>query len=171
MSNAFNVDRALEIMNRIMDTTKKREEKKEVQEEEKRLRKEGIRFVHDNRIPLVTRFFHGNWMVVFGADILVDDDKLFVDWTWAACSPDDKFNLRKAKSLIGQRLLNRKNNNKVFRLETHDKGQKLSSIMEAVVHQFHMVSLLDYPGIPDKLKKEMVKRFEDPDSRWQWESC
>jgi len=98
-----------EIEKRIKDGQEHLTKRREDQKKKIADRKEGIAFVHENKIKLMTTDVnYSNTFLVLGAiKEDVKDNVTVYRCGYAVCSPNDSFSNKVAKGLVGRRLKNK----------------------------------------------------------------
>ena len=149
-----------EIQARIDKSNLKLKERREAEENKRQGVKLGVAFVHENRIPLMTKRLEDGSVLTLGAMRVRKNTFAFA---FSLCSSKDRFSLRISKGLIGQRFLS---GDPLFTFVLDDlENEDSQSVLTAGHIGIQLEALKGNKNLPDRLRRAIREELIDS---WQF---
>jgi len=151
-----------QIQERITKSTAKLKARRIADEEFKAGIKEGVAYVHENKIHLFSKLLVDGSTLVIGAEQTSLPN--VYHFAYALCSSKDQFSLKTSKGLIGSRL---KNDCPRFSFEVEGiETTEINSILGIGFARIQIEALRGCWVIPDRLRRAFATMYTDDECDW-----
>ena len=163
-----------EINARIKISTEAYKARKAVQEQVTKDRKDGIAFIHDNKLPIMIRELNDNSVLTLTVNKTrsksVDLDKSIhmYRFAYSLCSPKDQFSLKIAKGLIGKRLMD-ENEKFSFQMALATDVISPQALLQIGFDWISIMALIKDNKIPDRMCRTFAKTAATAADNWNTE--
>jgi len=136
--------------------------------DESRRRKEGVKFIHENRIPLMKTFLRDGSTLLIGFQKVTEENGVTtIQFAYSLCSPNDQWSDRVGKGILGSRLKSPEENDKfVFALGLKDCDFTDRIILRVGQKWLETCALLKEPFIPDRMAREAHASLAKEEKDW-----
>jgi len=148
------------IEQRKRDSEKQLTARRTKQEQELKDRKEGVAYIHNNKIPILIKRFNKGLVLVLVYERKEND---IVNFAYSLCSSKDQFSLKIAKGLAGKRLKDKIGN---FYFSSCIAQTKEEVVLSIGFQMIALWSLTEPNWAPDCLYREFM---ESASEAWYYE--